>query len=336
MNVLCVTNMYPSVGNPSWGCFVREQVEDLESLGVEIRVFAFDGRQQKGNYLRAARELRRLVRSERFDVVHAHYGLSGAVALAQRRVPVITTFHGSETGYVPWQRYVSWVVARLTAPIFVSDHGAEAVGCSGATVIPCGVDTELFTPMSQAEAKDALGLSAGIRYVLFPGRRAQARKRFDLFEAALAIARRSAPDLEPLTLEDAPRAAVALVINACDATVMTSDYEGSPVTVRESLSCNTPVVSVPVGDVESVLTDLPGCAVVPREPQLLAEALLAALDAGRQPALRTRAELTSRRRIAERIAELYERTISAEGGLIPRERRPASQTSGAVGADGRA
>jgi len=99
-------------------------------------VLVIDGPKGGKKYVRALRSLRRALTEDRFDLIHAHYGLSGAIALAQRHVPVVTTFHGSDTGYVRWQRYISWVVARLTTPIFVTRDGADRLGIRGATVIP--------------------------------------------------------------------------------------------------------------------------------------------------------------------------------------------------------
>jgi glycosyltransferase involved in cell wall biosynthesis len=95
-------------------------------------------------------------------------------------------------------------------------------------------------------------------------------------------------------------------MNAIDVTLMTSDREGSPVAIKESLACMTPVVSVPVGDVPELIAQLPGCAIVPREPAELAKAVLAALEAGRHVELRQRAEQFSRGRVAERISVLYD------------------------------
>src|SRR6185503_6681521 len=92
IRVLVLTNMYPTAAEPHLGCFVRDQVEDLRALGAEVEVQAFDGRQDKRRYLTAAATLRRALRRDRFDLVHAHYGLSGAVAALQRAVPVVTTF----------------------------------------------------------------------------------------------------------------------------------------------------------------------------------------------------------------------------------------------------
>ena len=91
MNVLVVTNMWPTVDEPSFGCFVAEQVEDLRSLGLHVDVIAFDGRRDRRNYVRAAKAVRHAVRHQPVSIVHAHYGLTGAVAATQRSVPVQKT-----------------------------------------------------------------------------------------------------------------------------------------------------------------------------------------------------------------------------------------------------
>src|SRR2546426_12561305 len=79
VRVQIVTHMWPSESQPESGVFVRDQVEALrrlERVDVEVRHFP----PGKRSYLTAARALRRS-RGERFDVVHAHYGLSGWSAL---------------------------------------------------------------------------------------------------------------------------------------------------------------------------------------------------------------------------------------------------------------
>lgn len=306
MNVLVLTNMLPIRERPWYGVFVEEQVHDLEALGVETTVLFVNGAESRANYLRAVPQLRSALRSRRFDLVHAHYGLTGAVAVSQRRLPVVTTFHGSDcNGDRPWQTVISWFVARMSTPIFVSDELAAGVGRAGAEVIPAAVDLEVFQPTDRVDARRALGWPEAGFVALLPGSRSVRRKRADLFDETLEHARRSVPELRGASLEGLSREQVALTMNAADVTVMTSNFEGSPVAVKESLACLTPVVSVPVGDIEALLPGLPGCAVVPREPTLIAEALVRALGAGRPPELRARAAPFGRPEMARRVVDVY-------------------------------
>jgi teichuronic acid biosynthesis glycosyltransferase TuaC len=309
MRVLCLTNMYPTKAEPWHGSFVRELVEDVRALGVEVEVLSFDGRKRKRAYAEAGPILRRTLRSSRFDLVHAHYGLTGAVALAQRSVPTVVTFHGSDTGYVRWQAWVSWFVARLNTPVFVSEDGARRLGCPNAAVIPAGVDIDLFRPRPAAEARAVLGWPVRGRYVLLPGARSNPRKGARLFDPVVREVSRRVPDVTPVSLERFSRRETVDVMNAVDVTLMTSDFEGSPVAVKESLACMTPVVSVPVGDVSELLAGLPGCTVTSRDPVALADAVLAAFESGGDPALRRRAEQLSSRRVAERVLALYESVL---------------------------
>jgi teichuronic acid biosynthesis glycosyltransferase TuaC len=314
LRALVVTNMYPTTKEPWFGSFVRDQVEDLRGLGIDLSLLSFDGRNDAFNYMRAAVKVRRIVSQEDFDVIHAHYGLTGAVVALQRRVPVVTTFHGSDyNGQSWWQRYISWVVARRSFPVVVSEEGRRSLNCPAATVIPAGVDTQLFKPTDRQVARRKLGWTEEGKYVLFPGNRMNRRKRADLFDAVMTEVRKEAPGVQVKALEGFSRDQTALVLNAVDVTLMTSDREGSPVAVRESLACLTPVVSVEVGDVSDVLADLPGCGIFPREAPALARGVLDSLAAERHSDLRRRAEETSRRKVAKRVATLYAAAARLEG-----------------------
>jgi len=304
MRVLVLTNMWPDNAG-LFGTFVADQVDDLRGGGVETSVLNFDARRAKFRYATTVLRLRRRLRSERPDLVHAHYGLTGAVALTQRRVPVVTTFHGSDA-YIPWQRRVSSVAARLTTPVCVSREIANRLGRPAATILPMAVDTERFRPMPRADARRELGLDPDRPLVLFPGARANPVKRYELFRAALE--RVGAAEL---VFEGYDREHAVLALNAADAVLMTSRHEGSPVTVREALACDTPVVSVAVGDVPDAIRSLPGCSIEQPDPQLLADAVERALASERDGSLRERALETSRPAVAARLLSLYEQVLSS-------------------------
>jgi glycosyltransferase involved in cell wall biosynthesis len=93
---------------------------------------------------------------------------------------------------------------------------------------------------------------------------------------------------------------------------MSSDYEGAPVTVKESLACMTPVISVDVGDVAQTIDGLPGCTIAPRRSEDLGRGVLGALDAGRHPDLRKRAECFSSRCMAARTRAVYESVLGTQ------------------------
>ena len=249
MRVLVCTNMWPSAARPTFGSFVQEQVDDLQRAGLEIDVLYIRGTESRANYARAAVHLRRRLVSRPYDLVHAHYGLTGAVALTQRKVPVVTTFHGSETGYVPWQTRVSWFVARMSEPIFVSSDARVRMKLPRAHVIPVGVDVDLFRPLDRPAVRRELGWQPHARHVLLPGSRGNRRKGATLFDAVFEQVRDGAPDVQAVTLDNLSREGAARVVAASDVVLMTSEFEGAPAAIKEALACATPIVSVPVGDV---------------------------------------------------------------------------------------
>ena len=75
--------------------FVKEQAESLIKKGVSVDFFLIKGKGIFG-YLQNYFLLNKKIKSEKFDLIHAHYGLSGLLATMQKNVPVIVTFHGSD------------------------------------------------------------------------------------------------------------------------------------------------------------------------------------------------------------------------------------------------
>jgi glycosyltransferase involved in cell wall biosynthesis len=178
-----------------------------------------------------------------------------------------------------------------------------------ARVIPAAVDVDRFAPIPQDVARARLGWRQDGVYVLLPGSRREYRKRADLFDAALAVAQLERPGVIGVSLENLSRDDVAWTMNAVDAVLMTSNYEGSPVAIKEALACCTPVVSVPVADVPQLIDGLPGCGVAPREADALAAVLLEAIRSGRSERLRERVMPFSRQRMAMDVKGVYKSVL---------------------------
>ena len=262
MRALIVTNMYPTPARPALGSFVRDQVDALRRIdGVEIEVFAFDPGGARA-YLNAARELHRRRRGERFDVVHAHFGLTAWPALmAVRGAPHAVTLHGTDLVH-PRSRAITTtalpfldLVATVSAPLAAEVPGWAARRAARA-VLPCGIDTERFTPIARAEARSALGLDPQPPYLLFPADPRRPEKRHD---RALAVAAGST--LLALGAIDPGR--VPLYVNAANAVLVPSERESFGLAVLEALACDVPVLATPVGIAPEALHNLSGTLCAP-------------------------------------------------------------------------
>ena len=189
MKVLVVTNMYPSAERPHWGAFVRSQVESLELLGVSSEVYEIEGWHRTWNYSRALRELPAIARRARTDLVHAHFGLSGAAAIRIRDQPLVVSFCGDDLLGRPNTRgritsksrvlvRLSHVVARRADAVIVKSEEMRRriPGLERIDVIPNGVDLERFAPLAGDEARARLGWSAAGHVLLFVGQPDEPRK----------------------------------------------------------------------------------------------------------------------------------------------------------------
>ena len=309
LKVLVVTNMYPHPAKPFLGVFVRQQVESLRAKGIGVDVLFVNGPASKLNYLRGAVSLRRLLRHSRYDLIHAHYIYSAAIARLQVGIPIITTFHSGEF-YSGWLEYqLSKFIARhVAANIVVSAPLKDFLPRSRATVIPCGVDLKWFHPMSHEESRRTLGLAPNKKLVLFAAAK-RPEKRFDLVEQAFQILSRNRADVDLVVLSGQPPERVPLYMNACDVLVLASDKEGSPQVVKEAMACNLPIVSTPVGDVPEVIAGVEGCYLCSQLPEDIAEKLEMALASGGRTDGYQHVAHLALEKVADRLLAVYKEVL---------------------------
>lgn len=311
LSILVVTNMYPSAGHPALGTFVKEQVQSIRVRGMHVDVLFINGPQRKLNYFTGIFRYIwwMLQRGRRYDLVHAHYVFSGLIARLQWRLPVVLTHHGIEVVW-GWQGPLSrWVSRCMDRVIVTSQAVADSLGQPGVTVIPCGVDLDLFRPMPQAEARRRLGLDLEARYVVYAGRRGP-EKRLDLIKDAVARLQVDDPSVRLLVLTEKPHRVVPFYFNAADVLVLASDFEGSPMVIKEAMACNLPIVSTDVGDVASLIGDTEGCYLCGQTSEDVAVKLHQALSFGQRTNGRDVVRHLSLEAIAGRIIEVYREVLA--------------------------
>lgn len=254
MKVLIVA----SYNKNSFAPFVQEQADSLSKAGCKIGYFGIRGEGVLG-YLKQLHELKKKIREFQPDVVHAHYGLSGLLANLQRKVPVVTTFHGSDINNVAVRRFSKIAILLSAYNVFVSQKTLDLVKPKrNFVLLPCGINLEDYPIVDKLEARRQMGLDAQKKYVLFAGAFDNAVKNAPLARQTVALL----PGVELLELKGYSRQQVALLMQAVDCFLMTSFTEGSPQVIKEAMACGCPIVSVDVGDVKERINGLDGCMIV--------------------------------------------------------------------------
>ena len=243
-------------------------------------------------------EIRREARQH--DVVHVHFG--GLYSLMVRLMLIgvkshkIITFHGTDIhakaikttksrlrrAKIRVNQWASFSCIRwYEATGFVSDEMRNYVPSrllrkykSRMFNQPLGVDYHLFAPTSQEQAREQLGISNGCQ-VLFSDVHNSSVKRRDIAEK---IVSQLGEDYHLLVMCGVKPNQVPVWINACDFVLLTSDEEGSPNIIRESLALNKRVFSVDVGDARRQISGLHNSAIISRVPEEAAQQIQQSLS----------------------------------------------------------
>jgi teichuronic acid biosynthesis glycosyltransferase TuaC len=312
MRVLVVTNFVPDAAAPQRGRWVHDQVDEIRRLGPEVEVFSFPPGSR--NYIPATLRLRRLLRRQRFDLVHVHYGLTAWCGFLAGARPLVVSFHGTDVRHplVGWlsRRLAPRVdlVAAVSRALFAPEDSRPGLPrVAGAAVLPCGADLGRFRPIPRDRARRELGLDPAGRYLLFPANPDRSEKRAD---RAGEVA--TATGAELLTGGTIDPERMPLWVNAANAVLVTSDYEGFGLVCVEALACDVPILSTPVGIAPFALAGVAGAHCGPFETARWSDAVRPHLEApDPRVAGAARAASLSAARMAERTVEAY-RTVLDE------------------------
>lgn len=302
--------------------FIKLQGDSLTRIGVSVGYFSIKGKGIKG-YLKNINALREYLKIIKPDIVHAHYALSGWVSvLAARKIPVIVSYMGSDVfgdynqkGNLKPSSIFLILATLILQPfpnkIIVKSENLLKYLClkDKVTVIPNGVNLDLFKPVGHQTKKFKMKYSSLKKRILFLGNIDSPNKNFKLVKDSIYILKQ---DVEIVYPYPVPHYEITNLLNKCDVLVLASHKEGSPNIIKEAMACNCPIVSTDVGDVRWVLGETEGCYISSHEPQVMAEKIKLALEFGKRTKGRQRIiELgLDSESVAQQIVELYKSLLN--------------------------
>ncbi|HNX01284.1 MAG TPA: glycosyltransferase [Candidatus Cloacimonadota bacterium] len=265
--------LFVSSGNAFQGIspIVKAQGESLRKLGIGIEYFPIQGHGLAG-YLKNVPVLHKFLKQNKFDLVHAHYSLSGMVAGLAGARPLVESLMGSDCHLKGFNFFMMHVTNKLfwSACIVKSKDMLKQIDIK-ASILPNGVDIEHFKPMDQDECRERLKLPKSKKIVLFLADPKRVEKNFPLAEEAFKLMKND--HIQLLQVHDISHELVPIYLNAADVVLLTSLWEGSPNIIKEAMACNCSIVSTDVGDVRWLLDGLIGCQVTNSNPVDVAGAI---------------------------------------------------------------
>lgn len=272
--------LFVSSGNRGISPVVRNQGDSLKKQGVEVDYFAIQGKGMLG-YLSNVSKLRKYLRTNKYDIVHAHYSLTSFVASFAKANPLVVSLMGSDVKKGFTFRLMIKIIARCYRwknIIVKSDDMKSSLRMKTALVIPNGVDTHRFCEMDHSACLNKLNWDKDKKHIVFPANIRRSEKNFALLEQA--IKEMDDANIEVHWFNNVPNEETPDWYNAADAVVMTSLWEGSPNAIKEAMACNRPIVSTDVGNVKWLFGDLDGCYLSDFSSNNLCEKIRQALSFG--------------------------------------------------------
>lgn len=292
---------------------VLNQYNSLVNHGLKMDLYTIKGRGLFG-YLKNIYPLRKQIKTKKYDIIHAHYSLTGIIAGLASASPLIVSLMGSDA-------HLSGLLKRLTLyshrkfwniTILKSIEMNNHLNLKSYMLMPNGVDTERFKPMDIYESKKRLHFNKNEKIVVFIANPSREEKNYQLAQDAINLVKTQGVKLVPVY--NIPNDEIPTYLNAADVLILTSKYEGSVNVVKEAMACDTPIVSTDVGDVKKNISGLMNCHLSESSSKQLAQKIDAVLSAsnrsnGREQIFKKYLDSAS---VARKLIKTYEEQLCRE------------------------
>jgi len=262
MKVLHITNNYPTPNFPIFGIFVKEQIDSLTKESIESEVYFINGREKgKIEYVKSVFRLRIFLKKKQYDIIHCHHAFSAVCLMLSGRSGKFKTIISYQNDPLNEQGKKLYGFIKKNCNAIILKNNSLIVDDKVVFYQPNGVNIDFFKPIDKKECLNKLNLDTKKRYILFVSSNfVREQKRYDRFMEVIAILKDKykLKNIEVLKLINTERSLVPYYFNAASLHLLTSDFEGSPNSVKEAMACNIPVVATDVGNVNELLEGVQG------------------------------------------------------------------------------
>lgn len=288
---------------------IKNQGESLRNNGIDVDYFTIKGRGLAG-YLKNIPMLRKYIREGNFNIIHAHYSLSGIITSLSTNKPVIVSLMGSDIKASFFYKYVIKFFCdfKWGSVIVKSKRMKNDLRFSGAYVVPNGVDFKKFKFIEKDVAQKKVGFDNNKKHIIFVASMNQSVKNFDLAQKAYKLLDSKNAELNIVSFVD--KDIMPHYMNAADVLIMTSFWEGSPNVVKEAMACNLPIVSTDVGDVKEIIKGTQGCYITSYDEVDISKKLEIVLKKNKRTNGRNNVKHLGINNIAKKIIKIYYDTLA--------------------------
>jgi len=298
-------------GNKNTGIspIIKAQGESLIKAGVDIDFFPIYGK-GLSSYIKHIFILKKYLRINKFDCIHAHYSLSGYVAALAGSKPLVVSLMGSNITIVGLKKILIYIFyfSKWNRIIVKSKTLANSLNFNRLDTLPNGVDFSVFKQIRKLDAILKVGWDPKNINILFASDPHRKEKNFALAHKSVSMMNDENIYLHYTT--NVKHNDMLYYYNAADILLLTSNNEGSPNVVKEALACNCPVVATDVGDVKEHLANIEGCYVTSFSPEDIATKLKKALVYEGIVKSRDKINYLSSENIARKLILIYQQVVS--------------------------
>ena len=318
--------LFVSSGNSKFGivAFIKSQGESLKRNGINLDYFPIVGKGING-YLKNIPILRRKLSKERYDVIHAHYGLCGIVSnLSRKNEKLVVSLMGDDLlgevrkdgSYTKKSKFISYInkyfaLSKFDYCIVKSENlKREIPNVNKIEIVPNGVDFNIFFPVDKGICRDKLKIEKSKIVILFPYNPSGSEKNYKNYP----LAEKSVTCIDDNNIElkivfGKTQEELNLYYNSSDLLLLTSFHEGSPNAVKEAMACNCPIVATDVGDVKKMIGFTEGCYITNGDLNNVCDKIKLAIKFGKRTNGRENIKHLEINLIAQKVTDIYKRVL---------------------------